>query len=79
MPDKIAWDSICQKGLADDTTDHSFQCTLAEELFDLSADSFETSNLAYLSEYTEINAFLRQKIEDLVTHTVDLGYMSLPK
>lgn len=75
MPANIAWDSIYQKGLTDDITDNPFHCTVAEELFDLTADPFETRNLANMPKYAEIVASMRQKIDDFVTHTVDLGYL----
>jgi len=78
IPANIGWDSIYQKGLTNDITDNTFKCKFAEELFDLSVDSFETNNLAYLPEYAEINAKMRQKIDEFVTNTGDLGYI-LPK
>ena len=75
LPANIAWDSIYQKNLTNDITDNTFENKFAEELFDLSVDSFETNNLATLPEYAEITASMRQKIDEFVTNTVDLGYL----
>lgn len=75
MPANIGWDSIYQKGLTNDITDNPFKCIVAEELFDLSVDSFETNNLAGLPEYASIKISMRLKIDEFVTNTVDLGYL----
>ena len=75
IPANIAWDSIYQKGLTNDITDNPFENKFAEELFDLSIDPFETNNLAYLPAYTATTLAMRQKIDEFVTNTVDLGYV----
>ncbi|MEA4935870.1 MAG: sulfatase [Paludibacter sp.] len=75
MPANIGWDSIYQKGLTNDITDNPFKCKFAEELYDLSVDQFETNNLADLPEYNDIKLSMRQKIDEFVTNTVDLGYV----
>lgn len=75
MPANIAWDNAYQKKLTNDITDNPFKCKAAEELFDLSVDQFETNNLAALPEYAEITASMRQKIDEFVINTGDLGYL----
>jgi N-sulfoglucosamine sulfohydrolase len=75
MPANIAWDLAYQEKRTNDITDNPFQCKVAEELFDLSVDSFETNNLVNLPEFAEIKASLRQKVDEFVTNTVDLGYV----
>lgn len=75
MPGNIAWDSIYQKNQTNNITALPFQNKYAEELFDLSVDPFETNNLAYHPDFVTEKESMRQKIDEFVTGTVDLGYL----
>lgn len=76
MPANIAWDLAYQEGRTNSITSYPFESKVAEELFDLSVDSFEINNLAYLPDYAAITATMRTKIDDFVVNTNDLGFVT---
>jgi len=75
MPANIAWDLAYQEGRTNEITSYPFECKVAEELYDLSVDSFETNNLAQLPGYASQLSDMREKIDSFVVNTRDLGFV----
>lgn len=75
IPGNIGWDEHYQKKLTNKITSYPFQCKVAEELYDISVDSFEVNNLAANPSNLKLVERFRDSIDQFVKNTVDLGFI----
>lgn len=74
MPSNKAWDKYILKGGDNEIYKQPYLHHTAEMLFDLEKDPFETNNLAYDKQYSDVLQKLTKALNKHIKDTKDLGF-----